>query len=94
MIAAKCKRCGTIGCNGNNTLCNSRGEWSKLNPNLFKDIKGELITAQDEYTKFLGEELGKVSSQLSVYGWRCTEETVSKGTELRAEIERLKTLLK
>lgn len=94
MIAAKCKKCGTIGCNGNNIFCSYREEIINYDPNLFKDMKETLITAQEDYIKFLEEECGKVSSQIAIYGWKCPEKTVNKGIELRDEINRLKNLLK
>lgn len=53
-------------------------------------LLSELVAAQDEYIKLLGDGLASSASYLDVHGWKYRQVDIDKGTELRAIIERLK----
>lgn len=42
MIASKCEKCGTIGCNNNNLICNNKG-LTLLKTQEIKYLEGVLI---------------------------------------------------
>lgn len=52
----------------------------------------DLIAAYDEYLKLLAESEASMLALAYSHGWRCPEEKVKRGEELRARIEELKQL--
>lgn len=53
----------------------------------------ELIETYDEYVALLGSEMESLYGLAFVHGYRCEDERVKRGEELRAKIERLKAKL-
>ena len=50
----------------------------------------ELIKAQDEYIKFLGEQLDKMCVIAYTHGILTSDEDIAKGEQMRNQIKKLK----
>jgi hypothetical protein len=53
----------------------------------------QLISKQEEYIKLLGDEMKGFAAYLHIHGMHSSVETIEKGKELRAEMEKLKALI-
>jgi len=60
-------------------------EWEKL----FRKV----IRAQDEYIKFLGEEVNKGAAFLRTHNIQTPDDVVKKGQKMRDKIKKLKELV-
>ena len=56
-------------------------------------IEKQLIAKQEEYIKFLGDQIDRFAAYLFIHGQKCSTEDFEKGKELRTEITRLKSLI-
>jgi len=99
MIAVKCKKCGYIGCNGNNSLCNSgdrfihtgleeylKDKFTPCDCYTFKSIKKSL---EDDSTLYLYSS----PSQTNIWWREVTgfEKTIFEGRKLKS-IQELETV--
>ncbi len=98
MIAAECKRCKTIGCNGDTTFCNNKGEIKRHLENKFILEEENLYKSKN---KWLGAGTGDDSTLYVYFDEVCTniwwkenrgfEKTIFDGRAMRSieEFEKL-----